>query len=174
VTTVCSRASTAWSTSARATSRQSQIDAQTLTLDFAASILDICGAEALPETQGKSWKKLITTGDPDWRTSWYYEYNYEVQFPYTPNVRALRTDRWKYIRYPHGDGSPDKHMAELYDLQADPEERVNLIKSPKHQKVIVELRAELDRVIAEAHPGGEDKMPLDEGIKGELPDESIR
>ena len=34
------------------------IDAQTLTLDFASSILEICNAEPLPSTQGKSWKKL--------------------------------------------------------------------------------------------------------------------
>ena len=74
------------------------IDAQTLTLDFASSILEICNAKPLPTTQGKSWKKLVTSGDSDWRTSWYYEYNYEKQFPYTPNVRALRTDKWKYIR----------------------------------------------------------------------------
>lgn len=150
------------------------IEAQTLTLDFAASILDICDAAPLPKTQGKSWKKLITEGDPEWRTSWYYEYNYEVQFPYTPNVRALRTDKWKYIRYPHGDGSPDKHMAELYDLENDPEERRNLIADPKHAELVASLRAELDRRIKEAHPDGQDEMPMDEGIKGELPDEDIR
>jgi len=150
------------------------IEAQTLTLDFAASILDICGADPLPETQGKSWKKLISTGDPTWRTSWYYEYNYEKQFPYTPNVRALRTDEWKYIRYPHGDGSPDKHMAELYNLKTDPQERHNLIKETKFADLVKELSAELDRVIAEAHRGKPDTMPMDEGIKGELPDEKIR
>ena len=150
------------------------VDDQTLTLDFAASILEICGARPLPRTQGRSWKKLITAGDAEWRTSWYYEYNYEKQFPYTPNVRALRTDRWKYIRYPHGDGSPDKHLAELYDLENDPEERHNLIRLKKHEGLIRKLRAELDQRIAEAHPGGKDKMPLDEGIKGELPEESIR
>ncbi|MEM1293773.1 MAG: sulfatase [Verrucomicrobiota bacterium] len=150
------------------------IEAQTLTLDFAPSILEICGADPLPKVQGKSWKKLVAEGDSDWRTSWYYEYNYEVQFPYTPNVRALRTDRWKYMRYPHGDGSPDKHMAELYDLQNDPEERNNLINDPEHAGLVKELRAELDRRIAEALGGAEDKMPMDEGIKGELPEESIR
>lgn len=154
--------------------RPKVIEAQSLTLDFAASILEICGADPLPTTQGRSWKKLISTGDPEWRTSWYYEYNYEVQFPYTPNVRALRTDRWKYIRYPHGDGSPDKHMAELYDLQNDPGELHNLIGHEQHASLVEELRGELDRRIAEAHPGGRDEMPLDEGIKGELPDESIR
>jgi arylsulfatase A-like enzyme len=150
------------------------IEAQTLTLDFAASILDICDAEPLPKTQGRSWKKLITTGDPDWRTSWYYEYNYEVQFPYTPNVRALRTDQWKYIRYPHGDGSPDKHMAELYNLQSDPGETTNLIGVEKFKPLISELRAELDQRIRDANPNAEDEMPMDEGIKGELPDKKIR
>lgn len=150
------------------------IDAQTLTLDFASSILEICGAPALPKTQGASWKKLVSEGDDDWRTSWYYEYNYEKQFPYTPNVRALRTDEWKYMRYPHGDGSADKHMAELYNLKDDPEERNNLINDPKHADLVKELRAELDRRISEALGGREDTMPMDEGIKEGLPDKSIR
>jgi arylsulfatase A-like enzyme len=150
------------------------IDAQTLTLDFASSILEICNAEPLPTTQGKSWKKLVSTGDTDWRTSWYYEYNYEKQFPYTPNVRALRTDRWKYIRYPHGDGSPDRHMAELYDLQNDPKETTNLIAQKEQENLIAHLHKELDQLIEQAHAGQPDLMPMDEGIKGELPDEKIR
>ena len=100
--------------------------------------------------------------------------NYEHQFPYTPNVRALRTPQWKYIRYPHGDGSPDKHMAELYNLKSDPGETTNLISDEKYRPVIAKLRKELDQRIAEAYPDGKDKMPMDEGIKGELPDEKIR
>ena len=150
------------------------IEAQTLTLDFASSILEICGAPPLPKTQGRSWKNLVTNGDPNWRTSWYYEYNYEKQFPYTPNVRALRTNEWKYIRYPHGDGSSDKHMAELYHLKSDPGETTNLIADEKHKATVAKLRKELDLRIAESHPGGKDKMPMDEGIKGELPDKKIR
>jgi arylsulfatase A-like enzyme len=150
------------------------VDAQTLTLDFASTILEICQAPALPKTQGKSWKKLVSSGDEDWRTSWYYEYNYEKQFPYSPNVRALRTDRWKYIRYPHGDGSPDRHMAELYDLQNDPEESTNLIASGGREKLIARLSGELDLLIEQANHGRPDHMPMDEGIKGDLPDEKIR
>lgn len=154
--------------------RAKVIESQTLTLDFAPSILEICGAQPLPRTQGKSWKKLVSEGDPGWRTGWYYEYNYEKQFPYTPNVRALRTDKWKYMRYPHGDGSPDRHMAELYNLQDDPGESRNLIDDPEYAGLVKELRAELDRRIAEANPVKEDKMPIDEGIKGELPDLKVR
>jgi N-acetylglucosamine-6-sulfatase len=158
----------------RLTTKAKTIESQTLTLDFASSILEICGAPPLPQTQGRSWKKLVTNGDPNWRTSWYYEYNYEKQFPYTPNVRALRTNEWKYIRYPHGDGSPDKHMAELYHLKSDPGETTNLIADEKHKETVAKLRKELDLRIAESYPGGKDKMPMDEGIKGELPDEKIR
>jgi N-acetylglucosamine-6-sulfatase len=149
------------------------IDEQVLTVDFAPTILDICGAEPLPRVHGKSWKKLVQIGDPDWRRSWYYEYNYEKQFPYTPNVRGVRTDRWKYIRYPHGDGSPDRHMAELYEIRSDPNETRNLINNPQYAPVVETLRKELDRLIREAD-GYPDKMPIDQGVKSELPDEDIR
>jgi arylsulfatase A-like enzyme len=149
------------------------IDEQVLTIDFAPSILDICGAEPLPKVHGRSWKRLVQTGDPGWRTSWYYEYNYEKQFPYTPNVRGVRTSRWKYIRYPHGDGGPDRHMAELYDVRSDPNETRNLINEPGYATLIAELRKELDRLIREAD-GYPDRMPIDEGVKSELPDPAIR
>jgi len=86
---------------------------QCLTLDVAPSLLELCHAEPLPNIQGKSWVKLVREGTKDWRKAWFYEYNYEKQFPYTPNVRGVRTDQWKYVHYPHGDGDADRHMAEL-------------------------------------------------------------
>jgi arylsulfatase A-like enzyme len=159
-------------------SRPGVIDQMVLTTDFAPAILDICGAPPLAKVHGRSWKK-VAQGDAqaaaDWRKSWYYEYNYEKQFPYTPNVRGVRTDRYKYIRYPHGGDKPvpDRHMAELYDLQNDPEESKNLIHDPAHASLIEQLRAELDRLIEEAD-GLPDEMPLDEGVKPQLPDPKIR
>jgi arylsulfatase A-like enzyme len=149
------------------------IDQQVLTLDFALSILDICGVAPLKKVHGASWKKLAQGDSSGWRTSWYYEYNYEKQFPYTPNVRGVRTDRYKYIRYPHGDGSPDRHLAELYDLKSDPDETTNLIALPEHAQTVADLQKELSRLIAAAD-GIPDKMPLDEGIKSALPAQAIR
>jgi N-acetylglucosamine-6-sulfatase len=151
------------------------IEQQALTLDVAPSLLELCGAKPLANIHGQSWVKLVREGDPTWRKSWFYEYNYEKQFPYTPNVRAVRTDTFKYIHYPHGDGSPDKHMAELYDIQNDPTEWENLIANPKYAEKLAELKAELARLMAATGLTPEnDKMPLDEGIKKELPDLKIR
>ena len=123
--------------------------------------------------QGKSWKKLVQGDEKDWRTSWMYEYNYEKQFPYTPNVRGVRTDDWVYMHYPHGDGKADRHKAELYHLKTDPNETKNLIDDPAHAGKLEELRRELISVRTELKLV-DDAMPLDQGIKQTLPDPKIQ
>ena len=144
-----------------------------LNVDLAPTILDVCGAPPLPKVHGQSWRRLAG-GDPaGWRSSWYYTYDYEKQFPYTPNVRGVRTDDWKYIHYPHGDGKPDRHKAELYHLKADPLETKNLIDDPAQAPRVAQLRAELQRLMATAG-ALPDRMPLDEGVKSVLPEKSIR
>ena len=77
------------------------------------------------------------------------------------------------MRYPHGDGGPDRHKADLFDLEVDPDERNNLIDDPAHESLVAELNREMQRLMGEigALP---DQMPLDEGIGQELPDASIR
>jgi len=152
-----------------------RITQQVLTTDLAPSILDAAGAEPMTDIHGQSIKPLVGGDDSKWRTEWLYHYNYEKQFPYTPNVRAVRGDRFKYIRYPHGDGSPDRHMAELYDLQTDPEESANLVNDPKYQSTIEQMQARLVRAMnAVGLDEANDKMPIDAGIGTELPDKAIR
>jgi N-acetylglucosamine-6-sulfatase len=152
-----------------------QVEQQVLTVDMAPSLLELCGAPSLQNIHGKSWVRLVREGDSAWRTAFLYHYNYEKQFPYTPNVRCVRTESWKYSHSPHGDGSPDRHLAELYNVEFDPEERHNLIDRPKYQPVVRQMQAELLRVMAEVGLTPEtDRMPLDEGIRTELPDQKIR
>ena len=147
---------------------------QVLNVDVAPSIVELAGADPLVDIHGRSWVSLLGGGDPGWRSSWYYEYNYEKQFPYTPNVRGIRTDRWKYIRYPHGDGGPGRHRDELYDLEVDPGELHNLAADPAFAERTGQLRSDLDRLMAEHQNRSLDSMPLDEGIKSELPAAEIR
>jgi len=142
------------------------IDQMVLSLDLAPSILDICGAKSLPNIQGRSWKPLLAGHTSGWRKSFLYEYNYEAQFPYTPNVRGVRTDEWKFIRYPHGDGSPDRFKSELYHLTDDPHEMRNLIDDPSLAKRRAALERELARLSRQAGP---DRMPVYGGIINVLP-----
>jgi N-acetylglucosamine-6-sulfatase len=63
----------------------------------------------------------------------------------------------------------------LYNLEFDPEERHNLIANPKYAGIVKDMQKELDRQLRQVGLTPEtDKMPLDEGIKKELPDHKIR
>lgn len=95
---------------------------------------------------------------------------------YTPNVRGVRTDGWKFIPYPHGDDKParhKRHKAELYLLQTDHQEQKNLVDDSKYAPKLKELQAELERLLRRtgAPPN---RMPLDPEIKQVLPDLKIR
>ena len=57
--------------------------------------------------------------------------------------QAVRTDRWKYIRYTDLEG-----MDELYDLQADPYEMRNLIGEKSASADLDFLQAELQRLLS--------------------------
>ncbi|MFO8012198.1 MAG: sulfatase [Phycisphaerae bacterium] len=150
-----------------------EVTEQVLNIDLAPSVLEICGAEPLKDIHGASWKPLLAAEADGWRLAWYYEYNYEKQFPYTPNVRGVRTDEWKYMEYPPGGPNARTYKAELYNLKEDPKELHNLIDDPQYRNVVEDLKVDLARLKREtgAVP---DEMPVYEGIKKELPEESIR
>lgn len=150
------------------------VESMVLTVDMAPSIVELCGAGSMDKVHGKSWVKLLSGSDPDWRKSYLYYYNYEKQFPYTPNIRGVRTDQFAYMRYPHGDGGPDRHLAELYDIKKDPDQTTNLIANPKHAATVKQLQAELARLMKNVGLAEKDPMPIDQGIKKELPDQKIR
>ena len=144
------------------------IDQMVLNLDVAPSILDICGAKPLKDIDGQSWKPLLAGKTNNWRDAFLYFYNYEKEFPYTPNVRGIRTADWKYIHYPHGDGSPDRYRAELYNLAEDPLETHNLIADPAAADKLAELKKKYARLMRR-HKAVPDRMPIDGGITNVLP-----
>jgi arylsulfatase A-like enzyme len=69
--------------------------------------------------------------------------------------RTLRTDRWTYSVYapdadPIDDAGADEYVERfLYDLRADPHQRVNLAGRPDYRDVADELRARLRDLIRE-------------------------
>lgn len=142
--------------------------------DVAPTVLDLCGVKARQPMQGQSLVPLLGgKPGPNWRKSFFYEYNFEDEFPYTPNVRGVRTERWKYIHYPNGEGQPETHKAELYDLQADPRETRNLIEAPEARSTLASLKRELagQKKQFGAVP---DRMPLNPKVRYDPPKPSIR
>jgi arylsulfatase A-like enzyme len=65
-----------------------------------------------------------------------------------PDTVGVRTERWKYVRYPAIDD-----LDEMYDLQSDPHEMRNLACDPAFATKRAELRQELERLMKETGHG---------------------
>lgn len=117
-----------------------------LTIDIAPTILDLLEAPALPTIDGRSLVPLLTSkGTPSsWRRSFLIEYTTDIVFPRILKMGydAVRTPRYKYIRYRELEG-----MNELYDLRRDPFELKNLIGSKSSSGVRQRMEAELEALL---------------------------
>jgi N-acetylglucosamine-6-sulfatase len=108
-------------------------------LDIMPTVLDAAGVPIPEGIDGRSMLPLVRgESDPQWRKDLLYEYYWERNYPQTPTMHALRTDRYKYIHY-YGIWDTD----ELYDLQEDPLETSNLIFNPERQGAIRDLNKRL-------------------------------
>ena len=118
-----------------------KIDALALNIDVAPTLVELAGAEPLERVEGRSLVPLLRGRRTPWRESFLAEYFLEKVAPRAPAWQAVRTARWKYIRYTGIEG-----MDELYDLAADPFEMRNLIDDPASRPALGELKAELERL----------------------------
>jgi N-acetylglucosamine-6-sulfatase len=115
-------------------------------LDIMPTVLEAGGATIPVGLDGKSWLPLAQGKPTAWRKELLYEYYWERNYPQTPTQHALRTDRYKFIRY---QGIWD--IDELYDLQEDPLESRNLIFSEKHAALIKQMRERLFDLLEETN-----------------------
>jgi len=132
------------------------------TVQIAPTLLELAGVDPLPGAQGRSLAPLLL-GEPfDAAEAVFAEMEEHID---PVPARAVRTDRYKYIRnlsatpWGHGDGSADylepladepdqrwdepRPPEELYDLSVDPLERANLVDDPALADVLTDLRARL-------------------------------
>jgi len=121
-----------------------QVESLVRNIDIAATVLDLAGVESGHEMDGRSFLPVLAGRPLEDEGEFLYEYFWEFAFPHTPTTFALRGDRYKYIYY-HGVWD----LQELYDLEADPDERFNLIHVPEHRERIEAMRSRLfDRLEA--------------------------
>jgi len=145
-------------------------------LDLAPTLLEAAGVaatDAPAEMQGRSLWPLLE-GDEGARRLWRRDALFLEQNRHVLDIacRAVRTERWKYIRNytdvafgldqnAHDDwahrlcelpGHPWKEPRpeeELYDLARDPQELRNRAADPEHAAALAALRERLDRHMAE-------------------------
>ena len=122
-------------------------------LDIMPTVLETAGVRIPEGIDGRSMLSLLRgKSDEKWRKELLYEYYWERNFPQTPTIHSLRTDRYKYIHY-YGIWDID----ELYDLQEDPLETNNLIGNPERQDTVKELNNRLFNLM---EASGAMKIPL--------------
>jgi arylsulfatase A-like enzyme len=107
-------------------------------VDVAPTILAAAALQPPSSMPGKSFIPVLKGDTTQWRDKIFYEYYWEYDFPMTPTVFGVRTDKFKYIRYY---GIWDTN--ELYDIEHDPNETVNLINKPEYAETAKKLANEL-------------------------------
>lgn len=93
-------------------------------LDIYPTLAELCGLPPRPGLDGRSLVRLLRDPNADWSRPAITTHGYKNH--------AVRTERWRYIRY--ADGSE-----ELYDHEKDPYEWNNLAGNPDYARIKEEL-----------------------------------
>jgi arylsulfatase A-like enzyme len=139
------------------------VDAPVSHLDVYPTLCELAGAEPPPWLQGVSLMPLVRGEVDRLHEAIFTETTYHAAYQ---AHRAVRTDRWKYIRrfddYDHPvlancDDSDTKDLLveagwgelvvpeeQLYDLLLDPQEGRDVAPDPRHGDVLAEMRGRLD------------------------------
>ncbi|MDP6893297.1 MAG: sulfatase [Verrucomicrobiota bacterium] len=99
-------------------------------IDLYPTIVELCSLPARNGLDGQSIVPLLQNPKRKW--------NRPVLTTFGKGNHAVRTERWRYIRY-HDGGE------ELYDHDTDPQEWTNLAKLSRHSLVIERLRKSIPK-----------------------------
>ena len=119
--------------------------------DIAPTMIALAGGRPGSQVQGRSLLPLLAGERAGWRKSLLVEYWAENALPWLVGMtyKAVRTDRYKYIHWINRDDGRGS-LDELYDLDNDPYELRNLVRSRALAPVRERLRKELRKLTVEA------------------------
>lgn len=123
-------------------------------VDFAPTLLDMCGVQPPSQMQGKSYSRTVTgvNGTPLRDAVYYHYYEYPLWHHVQPHY-GLRTSRYVMAHFYH-----DIDVWELFDLQNDPNELNNVYNDPAYE----EVRRQLHKRLKELQSEFADEGPLEE------------
>jgi arylsulfatase A-like enzyme len=112
-----------------------KVEDMVLNIDIAPTILDLAGLDRSQKYHGYSLLDYTRGNEPqEIRESFLCEHLWD--FEPIPPSEGIRTNRYKYFRY-----VDNPEWEELYDLENDPQEEVNLVSSSEHRKTLEQLKA---------------------------------
>ena len=116
-------------------------DKMILNVDFAPLFLEAAGLPIPDDMQGRSFLPILRGQSPaDWRTSMYYRYYHYPQHHRVQPHWGVRTERYKLIYF------NKINQWELFDLQKDPRELLNVYAEPSYAETVRDLKTQIDRL----------------------------
>ncbi|MBT6580834.1 MAG: sulfatase [Bacteroidetes Order II. Incertae sedis bacterium] len=107
-----------------------------LNIDIAPTLLHLAGVDVPEIMQGRSLVPLVQGRQiSDWRADFFVEHLFN--HPQIPKHEGVRGERFKYARY----FEQNPVYEELYDLQSDPMETINLASNPEYASILNALQA---------------------------------
>lgn len=100
-------------------------------VDLFPTLAELCGVKTPKDIQGMSLVSMLKDSKSSGK-----EAVYTVVTRGKNLGKAIRTDRWRYARWPDGE--------ELYDLENDIEEHTNLVYSNEREKVLGSMRNKMN------------------------------
>ncbi len=129
----------------------SRIEDLVILQDLAPTLISIAGGKPGTHIQGCSLLPLLQgQRKAGWRKSLLIEYWAENAYPWLVNMtyKAVRTDRYKYIHWVNR--ACNGELDELYDLEKDPYETVNVAHRLAYRGVRGKMSRELRKLTADA------------------------
>lgn len=121
---------------------QNIIEDMVLNIDLPSTILDFANMD-IPDTyQGTSLKSYSTSDYTSVKKRDYFMCEHLWDFEPIPASEGIRTEQYKYFRY-----IDDPSVEELYEIETDPNEEINLVDDRGSRKIRRKLRKKTNSII---------------------------
>lgn len=122
-------------------------------VDLYPTLAELCGLQLPDYVEGTSFAPLLAEPRRSWKKAVFSQYPRSANWDLTsgdPMGRSMRTGRFRYTEWTTPAG--ERVGTELYDLERDLANNVNLAVRPEYRKVVAELSVQLEAGWRAARP----------------------